>query len=178
MLDEAGSASYELSEEEYARNEVEDTWVQALLAMLCAILQWLQPFLTPNNYDALVASLLEKVRLLSWPLCHCWRSVISCHTYMDMLCHTAAKAVSVFLATVTLRTVYVREALPLACLASLTVRCLQNLIQFHPAPHPPLHWRALMGRQAYLGSTAGCICRHVLVVSSCQEVLEPARLIG
>ncbi|KAK9907313.1 hypothetical protein WJX75_001280 [Coccomyxa subellipsoidea] len=61
MLDEAGSASYELSEEEYARNEVEDTWVQALLAMLCAILQWLQPFLTPNNYDALVASLLEKV---------------------------------------------------------------------------------------------------------------------
>ncbi|EIE27386.1 COG4-domain-containing protein [Coccomyxa subellipsoidea C-169] len=53
MLDEAAGASYELSEEEYARNEVEDTWVQALLAMLCAILQWLQPFLTPNNYDAL-----------------------------------------------------------------------------------------------------------------------------
>lgn len=62
MLDEAASASYELSEEEYARNEVEDTWVQALLAMLCAILQWLQPLLTPTNYDALVASLLEKAR--------------------------------------------------------------------------------------------------------------------
>jgi hypothetical protein len=175
MLDEAGSASYELSEEEYARNEVEDTWVQALLAMLCAILQWLQPFLTPNNYDALVASLLEKVRLLLWPLV-CWRSVISCHTHMDMLCHTA-KAVSVFLATVTLHTVYAREALPLACLASLTVRCLVSLIQSHSAPHSPVLWRVLMGRQVHLGSTAGCTSRHVLVVFLCQEVLEPARLI-
>lgn len=62
MLDEAAGTSYEVSEEEYARNEVEDTWVQALLAMLCAILQWLQPLLTPTNYDALVASLLEKAR--------------------------------------------------------------------------------------------------------------------
>lgn len=64
MLDEAGSASYELSEEEYARNEVEDTWTAALLGMLCAILQWLQPLLTPTNYDALVASLLEKACIL------------------------------------------------------------------------------------------------------------------
>ena len=85
MLDEAGSASYELSEEEYARNEVEDTWVQALLAMLCAILQWLQPFLTPNNYDALVASLLEKVRAALLPATH-WCTQRDLHSMVTCTC--------------------------------------------------------------------------------------------
>lgn len=61
MLDEAASASYELTEAEYAANEVEDTWVQKLLGSMVAVLQWLQPLLTPSNYDALVASILEKV---------------------------------------------------------------------------------------------------------------------
>ena len=31
-----------------------------LLGVLVAVLQWLQPLLTPNNYDALVALLLLK----------------------------------------------------------------------------------------------------------------------
>jgi hypothetical protein len=61
MLDEAASANYELTETEYAANELEDTWVQKLLGGIVAILQWLQPLLTPSNYDALVASVLEKV---------------------------------------------------------------------------------------------------------------------
>ncbi len=39
---------------------MEDTWVDHLLGVLVAVLQWLQPLLTPNNYDALVASLLLK----------------------------------------------------------------------------------------------------------------------
>jgi len=62
-LDEAANASYELTDAEYASNEVEDTWVDHLLAILVAMLQWLQPLLTPSNYDTLVASLLQKVTL-------------------------------------------------------------------------------------------------------------------
>ena len=62
ILDEAAGASYELSEAAYADNEAGGTWVQRLLAALAAMLQWLQPLLTPNNYDTLVASVLERVR--------------------------------------------------------------------------------------------------------------------
>ena len=77
-FDEAAAASYELGDAEYAANEVEVTWVTSLLGILVACLQWLQPMLTPGNFDALVASLLDKARLLllrywlpacSWPAC-------------------------------------------------------------------------------------------------------------
>lgn len=63
-FDEAAAASYELGDAEYAANEVEVTWVTSLLGILVACLQWLQPMLTPGNFDALVASLLDKARLL------------------------------------------------------------------------------------------------------------------
>ena len=53
---------YELSDAEYAANEVEDTWVQSLLGRLGAYLNTLQPLLTPANYEQLVSLLLEKVR--------------------------------------------------------------------------------------------------------------------
>ena len=62
-FDEAAAASYELGDAEYAANEVEVTWVTSLLGILVACLQWLQPMLTPGNFDALVASLLDKARL-------------------------------------------------------------------------------------------------------------------
>ena len=61
-FDEAAAASYELGDAEYAANEVEATWVTSLLGILVACLQWLQPMLTPGNFDALVASLLDKAR--------------------------------------------------------------------------------------------------------------------
>ena len=61
-MDEAAAASYELSDAQYAANEVEATWVTGLLGTLVGCLQWLQPLLTPGNFDALVASLLDKVR--------------------------------------------------------------------------------------------------------------------
>lgn len=64
-LDEAANASYELTDAEYASNEVEDTWVDHLLGILVAMLQWLQPLLTPSNYDTLVASLLQKVAFMA-----------------------------------------------------------------------------------------------------------------
>ena len=54
------NASYELTDAEYASNEAGDTWVDHLLGILVAMLQWLQPLLTPSNYDTLVASLLLK----------------------------------------------------------------------------------------------------------------------
>ena len=65
VLDEVGQVDYELSDAEYAANEVEDTWVQGLLAALGAVLNTLQPLLTPPNYEHLVSLLLEKV-LLTW----------------------------------------------------------------------------------------------------------------
>ena len=78
-LDEAASASYELTDAEYATNEAEDTWVDHLLGILVAMLQWLQPLLTPSNYDALVASLLQKARrhLAGLPL-SAWRTGCAC----------------------------------------------------------------------------------------------------
>lgn len=55
--------NYELSDAEYAANEVEDTWVQGLLAGLGAYLNTLQPLLTPANFEQLVSLLLEKVKI-------------------------------------------------------------------------------------------------------------------
>ena len=62
ILDEVAQVQYELSDAEYAANEVEDTWVQSLLGRLGAYLNTLQPLLTPANYEQLVSLLLEKVR--------------------------------------------------------------------------------------------------------------------
>ena len=50
-----------MSDEEYAGKEMEDSWVQALLAHLGHYLNVLQPILTPSNYQHLVTQLLEKV---------------------------------------------------------------------------------------------------------------------
>ncbi|DBB16575.1 TPA: Golgi transport complex subunit 4 [Trebouxia sp. C0006] len=61
ILDEVAQVQYELSDAEYAANEVEDTWVQSLLGRLGAYLNTLQPLLTPANYEQLVSLLLEKV---------------------------------------------------------------------------------------------------------------------
>ena len=61
ILDEVGQQTYELSDAEYAANEVEDTWVQGLLGGLGAYLTTLQPLLTPANFQQLVSLLLEKV---------------------------------------------------------------------------------------------------------------------
>lgn len=61
VLDAVASVGYELSEAEYAANEVGDTWVQQLLAALHAAVQWLQPLLTPANYDTAVQLVLDKV---------------------------------------------------------------------------------------------------------------------
>jgi len=41
--------------------------VTGLLGTLVTCLQWLQPLLTPGNFDALVASLLDKARLWHRP---------------------------------------------------------------------------------------------------------------
>ena len=58
-----GLPSYELGEEAYAANEAERTWVQQLLGTLGQCLTWLQPMLTPDNHDSLVACILDKVSL-------------------------------------------------------------------------------------------------------------------
>ena len=57
-----GLPSYELGEEAYAANEGGGTWVQQLLGTLGQSLAWLQPMLTPDNHDGLVACILDKAR--------------------------------------------------------------------------------------------------------------------
>lgn len=44
--------SYQLSDVEYSLRESEEGWAHRLLAALQTHMQWLQPFLTTNNYEA------------------------------------------------------------------------------------------------------------------------------
>ncbi|KAJ9563327.1 hypothetical protein OSB04_008487 [Centaurea solstitialis] len=59
VLDSVASVSYELSEAEYAENEVNDPWVQRLLHAVETNTGWLQPVMTGNNYDSFVHLVIE-----------------------------------------------------------------------------------------------------------------------
>lgn len=59
LLDVVGTVSYELTEVQYAENEVSDPWVQKLLHAVDVTVTWLQPLLTTNNYDSLVHLIID-----------------------------------------------------------------------------------------------------------------------
>ncbi|KAJ4847456.1 Golgi transport complex subunit 4 [Turnera subulata] len=59
LLDSVATISYELSESEYADNEVNDPWVQRLLHSVETNVSWLQPLMTANNYDSLVHLVID-----------------------------------------------------------------------------------------------------------------------
>ncbi|KAJ1414763.1 Conserved oligomeric Golgi complex, subunit 4 [Sesbania bispinosa] len=59
VLDSVGTISYELSEAEYADNEVNDPWVQRLLHAVETNVAWLQPLMTANNYDTFVHLVID-----------------------------------------------------------------------------------------------------------------------
>ncbi|KAL9266331.1 Conserved oligomeric Golgi complex subunit 4-like protein [Drosera capensis] len=59
VLDNVATISYELSEADYAENELNDPWVQRLLHAFETNAAWLQPFMTTNNYDALVHLVID-----------------------------------------------------------------------------------------------------------------------
>lgn len=59
VLDSVATISYELSEAEYADNEVNDPWVQRLLHAVETNVAWLQPVMTANNYDSLVHMVID-----------------------------------------------------------------------------------------------------------------------
>ncbi|KAL2609822.1 hypothetical protein R1flu_028395 [Riccia fluitans] len=59
ILDVVGPVSYELTEAQYAENEVNDPWVQKLLHLVDVNVAWLQPLLTSNNYDSLVHLIID-----------------------------------------------------------------------------------------------------------------------
>ncbi|KAH1259618.1 Conserved oligomeric Golgi complex subunit 4 [Glycine max] len=59
LLDSVGTISYELSEAEYADNEVNDPWVQRLLHAVESNVAWLQPLMTANNYDTFVHLIID-----------------------------------------------------------------------------------------------------------------------
>ncbi|XP_010263126.1 PREDICTED: conserved oligomeric Golgi complex subunit 4 [Nelumbo nucifera] len=59
VLDSVATISYELSEADYAENEVNDPWVQKLLHAVETNAAWLQPLMTPNNYDSFVHLIID-----------------------------------------------------------------------------------------------------------------------
>lgn len=59
ILDSLGTVSYELTEAQYAENEVNDPWVQKLLNAVDTSVVWLQLLLTTNNYDSLVHLIVD-----------------------------------------------------------------------------------------------------------------------
>uniref|UniRef100_A0A6P4A637 Conserved oligomeric Golgi complex subunit 4 n=1 Tax=Ziziphus jujuba TaxID=326968 RepID=A0A6P4A637_ZIZJJ len=59
VLDGVATISYELSEAEYADNEVNDPWVQRLLHAVESNVAWLQPLMTANNYDSFVHLVID-----------------------------------------------------------------------------------------------------------------------
>ncbi|KAI3912344.1 hypothetical protein MKW92_046768 [Papaver armeniacum] len=59
VLDMVGTVSYELSEAEYAENEVNDPWVQKLLHAVETNAAWLQPTMTSSNYDSFVHLIID-----------------------------------------------------------------------------------------------------------------------
>ncbi|GJU02598.1 conserved oligomeric Golgi complex subunit 4, partial [Tanacetum coccineum] len=59
VLDSVATVSYELSEEEYAENEVNDPWVQRLVHAVETNSGWLQPLMTSNNYDSFVHLVID-----------------------------------------------------------------------------------------------------------------------
>ncbi|KAL6985511.1 Golgi transport complex subunit 4 [Sarracenia purpurea var. burkii] len=59
VLDTAATISYELSEAEYADNEVSDPWVQRLLHSVESNVAWFQPLMTANNYDSFVHLVID-----------------------------------------------------------------------------------------------------------------------
>ncbi|RZC77852.1 hypothetical protein C5167_002058 [Papaver somniferum] len=61
VLDMVGTVSYELSEAEYAENEVNDPWVQKLLHAVETNAAWLQPTMTSSNFDSFVHLIIDFV---------------------------------------------------------------------------------------------------------------------
>jgi hypothetical protein len=61
LLEAVNSVSYELTEAQYAENEINDPWVQSLLVAVEANVTWLQPLLTTNNYDSLIHLIIEYI---------------------------------------------------------------------------------------------------------------------
>ncbi|XP_062091291.1 conserved oligomeric Golgi complex subunit 4 [Humulus lupulus] len=59
LLDSVATISYELSEAEYADNEVNDPWVQRLLHAVETNVAWLQSLMTANNYDSFVHLVID-----------------------------------------------------------------------------------------------------------------------
>ncbi|KAK4748404.1 hypothetical protein SAY87_014990 [Trapa incisa] len=59
VLDGVAIISYELSEAEYADNEINDPWVQRLLHTVETDMAWLQPLMTANNFDSFVHLVID-----------------------------------------------------------------------------------------------------------------------
>ncbi|GAB2233299.1 hypothetical protein Droror1_Dr00002519 [Drosera rotundifolia] len=65
VLDTVATISYELSEADYAENELNDPWVQRAEAASCSAVETnaacLQPYMTTNNYDSFVHLIIDLI---------------------------------------------------------------------------------------------------------------------
>ena len=61
-MDEVSTVNFELTEAQYAANEVAESWVQRFLVAFMACLQFLSPIMAAGPYDAVVSNILDKVR--------------------------------------------------------------------------------------------------------------------
>ncbi|XP_043706360.1 conserved oligomeric Golgi complex subunit 4-like [Telopea speciosissima] len=59
VLDNVATISYELSEAEYAENEVNDPWVHRLLHAVETNAGWFQSLMTANNYDSFIHLIID-----------------------------------------------------------------------------------------------------------------------
>lgn len=62
FMDEVSTVNFELTEAQYAANEVAESWVQRFLVAFMACLQFLSPIMAGGPYDAVVSNILDKVR--------------------------------------------------------------------------------------------------------------------
>ncbi|XP_030523683.2 conserved oligomeric Golgi complex subunit 4-like [Rhodamnia argentea] len=59
VLDSVATINYELSDAEYANNDIKDPWVQRLLHAVETYVACLQPLMTANNYDSFVHFVID-----------------------------------------------------------------------------------------------------------------------
>ena len=61
MFEDFDSAAFQLTEAEFKDRDEEYNWVDKLATILEAIMAWIQPAVTPSNFEELISSLLGKV---------------------------------------------------------------------------------------------------------------------
>lgn len=86
-MEKVASSSYQISEAQYAAIELSaDTWVQQLLVALITSFRFLSPVLSPELFEALGLTVLDKVRFLYRRILFLRCVIAPCATMMCNVC--------------------------------------------------------------------------------------------